>query len=171
MRFYRGVVIASWKLIPISRNDDVKYRRHLQFLETTTVVESQNKISDVLWTMSYFFTALRTYFKIINLERPLEKILQYATPTVRHIHHTWGLDPSCSSLCSSEEFYELMCVHTRLCQSLCRIQNTWLWENYCFHRKKLRMMELWISIELFHGTRLNWSTKHRFSICIYIYFG
>ncbi len=41
--------------------------------------------------------------------------------------------------------------------SISRIQNTWLWENYCFHRKKLHQKNNGTvnEIELFHGTRLN----------------
>jgi len=35
VRFIRGVVIASWKLIPIPWTDDVKYRRHVQFMQAS----------------------------------------------------------------------------------------------------------------------------------------
>ena len=43
MRSYRGVTIASWKLFPIPRHDDVKYRRHRQFLGTPKGVGSRRK--------------------------------------------------------------------------------------------------------------------------------
>ena len=45
MRFIRGVVIASWKLLPIPCTGDLKYGPHVQFVNTPTGVEiSKNKI-------------------------------------------------------------------------------------------------------------------------------
>ncbi len=125
MRFYRGVVIASWKLIPISRNDDVKYRRHLQFLETTTVVESQIKtvifrtFSDVRMMldcslalrafMSYSFHTYTFHTRLQHLYQPFLTPSKFLSPSHAPIMpEDWILLP----IKNSKVRYSVECVTT-----------------------------------------------------------
>ena len=60
MRFYRGVVIASWKLYPIPRADDLKNGRQAQFLKAPTGAKYWNQTRHTLeylhWTRSIIHT-------------------------------------------------------------------------------------------------------------------
>jgi len=71
MRFIRVAIIANWKLYPIPRHADVKYRPHRQFLKETTVSSSLTNLNShqtlvTLWFRTTWLIIVSRTFQTVH---------------------------------------------------------------------------------------------------------